>query len=167
MNVTIESIKGYEILNGKGKPTVEAVLTTSNGISVTASAPSGASTGRYEAYELYDGGTRYNGFGTTKASAGVSNEICQALKGVSVTDQAKIDRILCELDGTPNKSRLGGNAILPVSLAAAKAGALASGLPLYRYLGGFAPAQNSRHLLHCDLRGAHFPLPAWNLRTTC
>ncbi|WP_166434405.1 phosphopyruvate hydratase [Enterocloster lavalensis] len=139
MNVTIESIKGYEILNGKGKPTVEAVLTTSNGISVTASAPSGASTGRYEAYELYDGGTRYNGFGTTKASAGVSNEICQALKGVSVTDQAKIDRILCELDGTPNKSRLGGNAILPVSLAAAKAGALASGLPLYRYLGGFAP----------------------------
>lgn len=139
MSITIESIRGYEILNGKGKPTVEAVLTTSNGISVTASAPSGASTGRYEAYELYDGGKRYNGFGTSKACSNVSTEICQALKGVPVTDQAQIDHILCELDGTPNKSRLGGNAILPVSLAAAKAGAAAADLPLYRYLGGFAP----------------------------
>ncbi len=139
MKVTIENIKGYEILNGKGKPTVEAVLTTSNGMTVSASTPSGASKGQYEAFELYDGGTRHGGFGCQKAAEIVSGKICSALRGMDVTDQKKIDDAMCELDGTARKENLGGNSVLAVSMAAAKAGAAATGLPLYRYLGGFAP----------------------------
>jgi enolase len=132
----IVSIRGREILNSRGKPTVEANLETSSGIIVTASVPSGTSTGKYEAKELFDGEERYNGYGTKKASANVSGEINNALKGMSVTNQREIDYILVNLDGTLNKGRLGSNAILAASIAAAKAGALSSGVPMYQYLGG-------------------------------
>lgn len=137
MNPIIASIKGREILNAKGKPTVEAELTTNTGITVTASVPSGTSRGKYEAHELYDGGMRFGGKGARQAASRVTNEINGALVGIDVTDQRRIDRTMCELDGTPNKERLGGNAILAASQAAARAGAIAAGLPLYRYLGGF------------------------------
>ena len=126
MKTTIEKITGYEILNGKGKPTVEAVLTTSDGMTVHASTPSGASKGKYEAVELYDGGERYRGFGTRKAAANLSGEINNALRGMDVTDQHAIDRVLCELDGTSRKERLGSNAVLAASMAASSRGFTAS-----------------------------------------
>ncbi|MGN0305875.1 MAG: phosphopyruvate hydratase [Lachnospiraceae bacterium] len=130
----IINVKGREILNAKGRPTVEAEVMTENGISAVASVPSGTSRGKYEAFELYDGGTRYGGFGTRAASSNISKEICEVLLGMDVTDQEAIDRTLCELDGTPNKSRLGGNAILSVSVAAAKAGAASKSMAPYEYL---------------------------------
>lgn len=130
----IVKIVGREILNGKGKPTVEAELLTDDGIIVFASVPSGTSRGKYEAHELYDGEKRYGGYGTRKAAKNISTIINDALVGMDVTLQGEIDRKLCELDGTPNKERLGGNAILAVSVAVARAGARASKLPLYQYL---------------------------------
>ena len=136
MNTAITSIRGREILNSRGKPTVEVELALAGGITVCASVPSGASTGKYEALEIYDGGERYRGFGTRKAAQNVTEIIAPHLLGMDVTDQRLIDRTLIDLDGTRQKSRLGGNAILGVSLAAARAGAMASGMPLYRYLGG-------------------------------
>lgn len=135
MKDEIWSLRGREVLNANGKPTVEAELTTRSGIRTTASVPSGTSTGRYEAFELYDGGERYGGCGTRKAAANISGELNACLHGCDVTDLEGIDRRMCGLDGTENKSRLGGNAILAVSVAAAKAGALAAGMPLYRWLG--------------------------------
>ncbi|MCL1830180.1 MAG: phosphopyruvate hydratase [Oscillospiraceae bacterium] len=136
MEIGIKSLVGREILNGRGRPTVEAELITTNGIAVSASVPSGSSVGKYEAFELYDGGNRFSGRGTRKAAANISGEIAAALVGVDVRQQRTIDSIMCELDGTENKSRLGGNAILAVSQAVAKAGARAAGVPLYQYLGG-------------------------------
>ena len=136
MKTVIEAIRGREILNSRGKPTVEVVMKCSNGACVTASVPSGASTGKYEALEIYDGGERYRGFGTKKAAANVTETIAPHLLGMDVTDQRRIDQVLIDLDGTKQKSHLGGNAILGVSMAAARAGAEAVGLPLYRYLGG-------------------------------
>ena len=130
----IVKIVGREILNAKGKPTVEAELLTDDGIIVFASVPSGTSRGKYEAHELYDGEKRYGGYGTRKAAKNISTIINDALVGMDVTLQEEIDRKLCELDGTPNKERLGGNAILAVSVAVARAGARASKLPLYQYL---------------------------------
>lgn len=136
MRTVIEKVWAREILNAKGKPTIEAEVVCSNGIRGTASAPSGASTGKYEALELYDGGARYRGFGTRKAVKNVNTIIGPEIEGMEVMNQRLIDKMLLELDGTPQKSRLGSNAILAVSMAAAKAGAQAAGLPLYRYLGG-------------------------------
>ena len=136
MSVVIQSIVGREILNSRGKPTVEAELTTSNGLKLTASVPSGTSTGKYEARELFDGDMRFRGFGTKKAASNVSNAISTCLAGMDVADQRTIDKALIALDGTPLKERLGGNAILAASIAAAKAGAAVMGLPMYRYLGG-------------------------------
>ena len=130
----IEKVIGREILNAKGKPTVEATLITASGKTAVASVPSGTSRGKYEAHELYDGGTRYDGYGAKTASANVSGEISDALRGIDVTDQEAIDRRLIELDGMPNKERLGGNAILAASVAAAKASALSKGIPLYASL---------------------------------
>lgn len=132
----IQSLQGREILNSRGKPTVEAELTLSDGYSVTASVPSGTSTGTYEAHELYDGGNRYRGFGARTAARHVSEEIQQRLMGMDVMKQREIDHALIELDGTLQKERLGGNAILAASMAVAKAGAYAASMPLYRYLGG-------------------------------
>lgn len=130
----IACVKGREILNAKGRPTVEAELITENGIRVTASVPSGTSRGKYEAHELYDGGERYGGYGTRTAANHISALISDALKGRTLGNQKEIDDILIHLDGTPDKSKLGGNAVLAASVAAAKAGALALNMEPYEYL---------------------------------
>ena len=133
----IISVKGREILDSRGNPTVEVEVLLKDGSLGRASVPSGASTGIYEACELRDGDpNRYLGKGVTKAVHNVNTEIYQALMGMDALDQVGIDRKLLELDGTPNKSRLGANAILAVSLAVAKAAAASLGLNLYRYIGG-------------------------------
>ncbi|MDQ6792531.1 MAG: phosphopyruvate hydratase [Candidatus Dormibacteraeota bacterium] len=134
--VPIEGVGALEVLDSRGNPTVRVTVETPFG-SGTASVPSGASTGAHEAVELRDGDAdRYGGAGVLKAVANVEGEIAEAVEGMDVLDQAALDRTLIELDGTPNKWRLGANAILGVSLAAAHAGALAQEVPLYRYLGG-------------------------------
>jgi enolase len=134
--IQIESVHALEVLDSRGNPTVRVTVETALG-SGTATVPSGASTGVHEAVELRDGEpARYGGKGVLKAVANVEGEIAEAIEGLDVLDQAGLDRTLIELDGTPNKSRLGANAILGVSLAAAHAGAETEGSPLYRYLGG-------------------------------
>jgi enolase len=126
-----------EILDSRGNPTVRVFVGLENGIAVAASVPSGASTGENEAIELRDGDKkRYGGKGVLKAVANVNKVIAKALIGMDPSKQAEIDRLMIELDGTPNKSKLGANAILGVSMAVARAAASASGLPLYAYLGG-------------------------------
>ena len=133
----IERIYGREILDSRGNPTVEVEVVLENGIMGRASVPSGASTGIYEAYELRDGDkSRYLGKGVLRAVENVNTEIAQALVGKNVLEQAAIDRLMIELDGTENKSRLGANAILGTSLACAKAAASALGVSLYAYIGG-------------------------------
>jgi enolase len=129
-------ISGREILDSRGNPTVEAEVLLESGASGTAAVPSGASTGHYEAHELRDGGKRYGGKGVTKAVEHIEGEIAHTLVGMEAFEQGALDNAMIELDGTPNKKRLGANAILGVSLAAAKAAAEEAGLPLYRYLGG-------------------------------
>jgi len=133
----IVDVYAREILDSRGNPTVEAEVTLDDGSTGRAAVPSGASTGAHEAVELRDGDkSRYLGKGVLKAVAAVNDEIFPELLGMDATDQRAIDRVLIDLDGTPNKSRLGANAILGVSLAVAKAAAQASALPLYRYVGG-------------------------------
>ncbi len=132
----ISSIVGREILDSRGNPTVEVDVVLKNGHHGRAAVPSGASTGAHEAHELRDGGPRYGGKGVKKAVAAINGEIRKALLGFDAADQRGLDQLLRDLDGTPNKKRLGANAILGVSLAAAKAEADAQGLPLYRYIGG-------------------------------
>lgn len=132
----IISIHARQILDSRGNPTVEADVLTDSGIIGRAAVPSGASTGTHEAVELRDGGKAYMGKGVQKAVSNVNTFIAEALVGENVLNQREIDSILLELDGTENKKKLGANAILAVSLAAAKAGAQAAGLPLYRYVGG-------------------------------
>ncbi|BDR60601.1 phosphopyruvate hydratase [Lactobacillus xylocopicola] len=132
----IENVHALEIYDSRGNPTVEAFVTLSNGVVGKAEVPSGASTGENEAVELRDGGKRVGGKGVAKAVANVNNEIAKALKGLDPHDQANIDRVMIELDGTPNKAKLGANAILGVSMATAAAAAKDSHQPLYRYLGG-------------------------------
>lgn len=137
MDTTIESISALEILDSRGNPTVEVEVVLGDGSWGRAAVPSGASTGIHEALELRDGDKgRYMGKGTLNAVANVNDTISDALFGWDATDQKAIDAELLELDGTPNKSKLGANAILGVSLAVAKAAANSLGLPLYRYLGG-------------------------------
>lgn len=134
---TIELIRGREILDSRGDPTVAVDVMLSDGSRGTAMVPSGASTGAHEAVELRDGDkTRYRGKGVLKAVSNVDDVIAPELIGEDAADQTEIDKLLLELDGTPNKSKLGANAILGVSLACARAAANAVGLPLYRYLGG-------------------------------
>jgi enolase len=132
----IIDIVGREILDSRGNPTVEVDVTLEDGSFGRAGVPSGASTGAHEAVELRDGGTRYKGKGVEKAVAAVNGELFDTLVGLEAEDQIRIDNAMLGLDGTPNKARLGANAILGVSLAVAKAAANASGLPLYRYVGG-------------------------------
>ncbi|MDB4875779.1 MAG: Enolase [Gemmatimonadetes bacterium] len=135
--VTISAIKAREILDSRGNPTVEADVILSNGMVGRAAVPSGASTGKHEAVEVRDGDThRYGGKGVQHAVQNVEDTIAPALVGHDIVDQLGIDSAMIELDGTPNKASLGANAILSVSLAAARAGAQSVGLPLYRYLGG-------------------------------
>jgi len=136
-NTTIKSVKALEILDSRGNPTVRVLLTLEDGTKVSASVPSGASTGEYEAVELRDDDPeRYNGKGVRKAVFNVNNHLASLVVGMDATDQAKIDRAMIALDGTENKSNLGANAILGVSMAVAKAAAASSGLELYQYLGG-------------------------------
>jgi enolase len=133
----IAGVKGREILDSRGNPTVEVDVILADGTLGRAAVPSGASTGAYEAVELRDGDkTRYLGKGVTKAVANVNNALAKVVIGRETTDQVGLDRAMIEADGTPNKGNFGANAILGISLAAAKAAATASGLPLYRYLGG-------------------------------
>jgi len=134
----ISSIRAREILDSRGNPTVEVDVLLESSAFGRAAVPSGASTGHHEAHELRDGEGRYGGKGVLKAVESVNTELARQLRGSEALDQAALDHRMIELDGTPNKSRLGANAILGVSLAAAKAAAEECGLPLYRYLGGAA-----------------------------
>ncbi|MBV9404820.1 MAG: phosphopyruvate hydratase, partial [Acidobacteriaceae bacterium] len=133
----IAQVFGREILDSRGNPTVEADVILENGARGRAAVPSGASTGVHEAVELRDGDKkRYLGKGVRKAVDSVNGEIAQAVRGMDADDQPQLDRKLIALDGTPNKGRLGANAILAVSLAAMKAAAAATAVPIYRYIGG-------------------------------
>ncbi len=132
----IADIAARQIFDSRGNPTVEVDVVLESGAAGRAAVPSGASTGAHEAVELRDGGARYMGKGVSKAVNAVNTEIFEALAGLDAEDQRALDRIMIDLDGTPNKSRLGANAILGASLAIAKAAAAESGLPLYRYVGG-------------------------------
>ncbi len=132
----IEQVGAREILDSRGNPTVEVELALADGTFARAAVPSGASTGEHEAVELRDGASRYGGKGVEKAVNAVLDEIAPAVIGLSADEQRLVDQALLDLDGTPDKSRLGANAILGVSLAVAKAAAESAGLPLYRYLGG-------------------------------
>src|ERR1700704_4050183 len=134
----IERVHGRQILDSRGNPTVEVDVQLRSGASGRAAVPSGASTGEFEAVELRDGGEAWQGKGVTRAVANVEGEIAAAIKGIDAADQQGLDRALIELDGTPNKARLGANAILGVSLATAHAQAAEEGLELWRYLGGEA-----------------------------
>jgi enolase len=134
----IEKVHARQVLDSRGNPTVEVELALRSGSTGRAAVPSGASTGEFEATELRDGGEAYGGKGVSHAVANVNGEIAGAVAGRDATDQAGLDQALIELDGTPNKSRLGANAILGVSLAAAHAAAAENGQPLWRYLGGEA-----------------------------
>jgi enolase len=133
----IIKITGREVLDSRGNPTVEADVTLFDGSTGRAAVPSGASTGEHEAVELRDGDAkRYLGKGTQKAAKNINDKIAKALLGMDATQQTHVDRAMLKLDGTPNKSKLGANAILAVSMATARAAASAQGAPLYRYLGG-------------------------------
>jgi len=132
----ISDVRARQILDSRGNPTVEVDVRLESDASGCAAVPSGASTGQFEAVELRDGGDAYGGKGVTQAVANVTGEIAAAVRGRDAADQQGLDRLLIELDGTPNKGRLGANAILGVSLAAAKAAAAEHGVPLYRHLGG-------------------------------
>ncbi|MCK4919237.1 MAG: phosphopyruvate hydratase, partial [Candidatus Pacebacteria bacterium] len=135
MTNRIKKIVAREILDSRGNPTIEVEIILENKIRAVASVPSGASTGEFEALELRDGDkSKYNGKGVLDACDNVNIKINKALKGEVITNQKKIDKIMLELDGTENKSNLGANAILGVSLACARAGAIATNKPLYKYL---------------------------------
>jgi enolase len=134
----IERTHARQILDSRGNPTVEVDVLLKSGAAGRAAVPSGASTGEFEAVELRDGGDRWAGKGVSKAVANVNGELGEAVKGMDPADQEALDRAMIELDGSPNKGRLGANAILGISLAAAKAAAAEAGVPLWRYLGGEA-----------------------------
>jgi len=151
----IQEIRAQEILDSRGQPTVLAALTLDNGLCAQAMVPSGASTGENEALELRDGGQRYLGKGVLQAVENIHEVIAPKLKGLNPLQQVAIDRLLCDLDGTATKSRLGANAILAVSMAVARAGAAVAGLPLYRYLGGAAAATLPMPMLNIINGGAH------------
>ncbi|MCL5027278.1 MAG: phosphopyruvate hydratase [Chloroflexi bacterium] len=136
MGAKIESVVAREIIAQRGVVSLEVTVTADDGARGVSTPESGVSTGSHEAAFLLDGGERYNGLGVRKAAEQVNKVIAPALKGMDVSDQLEVDRLMLELDGTPNKARLGANAIVGVSLAVLKAGANSAGLPLYRYIGG-------------------------------
>jgi enolase len=153
---TIARISGIEILDSRGNPTVEADVLLTDGSLGRAAVPSGASTGEHEAVELRDGdATRYFGKGVRKAVEHINRDIAAALQGKDASHQAQIDRIMIELDHTPNKARLGANAILAVSMAAARAAAMSHRTPLYRYLGGVGASLLPVPLMNILNGGAH------------
>jgi enolase len=152
----IIDVVAREILDSRGNPTVEADVLLESGVLGRAAVPSGASTGSREAIELRDGDkSRYLGKGVLKAVEHVNTEICEAIIGLDVEDQAFIDKTMIDLDGTENKSRLGANALLAVSMACARAAAEQAGLPLYRYLGGAAPMALPVPMMNIINGGAH------------
>jgi enolase len=151
----IADVHGRQVLDSRGNPTVEVEVELDGGARGRAIVPSGASTGVHEAVELRDGGSAWGGKGVTKAVANVNGEIAQLLRGRDAADQASLDRALIELDGTANKGRLGANAILGASLAAAKASAAAAGKPLWLYLGGEADATLPVPMMNVINGGAH------------
>jgi enolase len=155
----IVDIIGREVLDSRGNPTVEVDVVLEDGAMGRAIVPSGASTGAHEAVELRDGGPRYLGKGVEKAVGSVNGEIYDAIGGMEAENQIHIDRTMIELDGTPNKSRLGANAILGVSLAVARAAAESSGLPLYRYIGGAASHVLPVPMMNIINGGAHADNP--------
>ncbi|MFH1173328.1 MAG: phosphopyruvate hydratase [bacterium] len=150
----IKKIKAREILDSRGNPTVETVVILDNGLIGMAAVPSGASTGKHEALELRDGGKRYNGLGVLKAVNNVNVKINKLLVGQEVSQQQQLDQAMIKLDGTANKSQLGANAILSVSLACAQAAALANHEPLYKYI---------RRSYGFKLKGYHLPQPMFNV----
>ena len=153
---TIVRVIGREILDSRGNPTVEADVFLADGSKGRAAVPSGASTGEHEAVELRDGDkSRYMGKGARKAVSHVNGEIAKALEGMDATDQAAVDQAMIDLDGTPNKGRLGANAILAVSMAAARAAADAEYAPLYRYLGGVGARTLPVPMMNIINGGAH------------
>jgi enolase len=151
----IETVHARQIFDSRGNPTVEVEIALRSGGRGRAAVPSGASTGEFEATELRDGGAAYMGKGVTRAVANVNDEIAQAVAGFDVLDQAGLDKALIDLDGTPNKSRLGANAILGVSLAAARAAAAEEHQPLWRYLGGEAAHVLPVPMMNVVNGGAH------------
>ena len=155
----IINIHARQILDSRGNPTVEVDVTTENGFIGRAAVPSGASTGEHEAVELRDGGSAYMGKGVLKAVENVNAIIAQELLGVSVFEQNLIDQIMIDLDGTPNKSKLGANAILGVSLAASKAAAAELGIPLYRYVGGVSANTLPVPMMNIINGGSHSDAP--------
>lgn len=158
MSIIID-IRARQILDSRGNPTVEVDVVTESGILGRAAVPSGASTGEHEAVELRDGGTAYMGKGVTKAVDNVNSIIAEELLGLSVFEQNQIDRLMMDLDGTPNKSKLGANAILGVSLAVAKAAANELGLPLYRYVGGVSANTLPVPMMNIINGGSHSDAP--------
>ncbi|MDS1272316.1 phosphopyruvate hydratase [Lipingzhangella sp. LS1_29] len=152
---SIDEVNAREILDSRGNPTVEVEVTLDDGTLARASVPSGASTGRFEAVELRDGDERYGGKGVDKAVTAVNDKIAPELVGYEPDDQRLIDQILIDLDGTPDKSRLGANAILGVSLACARAAADTDQLPLYRYVGGLNAYELPVPMMNILNGGAH------------
>lgn len=155
----ILSVHARQILDSRGNPTVEVDVVTENGIMGRAAVPSGASTGEHEAVELRDGGDAYMGKGVMKAVTNVNTIIAEKILGMSVFEQNLIDQTMIDLDGTPNKSKLGANAILGVSLAAAKAAANELGLPLYRYIGGVSANTLPVPMMNIINGGSHSDAP--------
>jgi enolase len=155
----IISVHARQIFDSRGNPTVEVDVITENGILGRAAVPSGASTGEHEAVELRDGGSAYLGKAVGKAVDNVNNRIAQEIIGTSVFEQENIDQSMIDLDGTPNKSKLGANAILGVSLAAAKAAANELGLPLYRYIGGVSAKTLPVPMMNIINGGSHSDAP--------
>ena len=153
--IKIENVKGRQILDSRGNPTVEVDIILSNGLVGSASVPSGASTGKYEAVELRDGFESYHGKGVTKAIDNIDNDIKNIILGRSPLEQTKIDNDLISLDGTSNKNKLGANAILGVSMAVARAGAVSLNQPLYKYIGGLNSKVMPVPLMNIINGGAH------------
>jgi enolase len=151
----IEKVHARQIVDSRGNPTVEVDVVLKSGAAGRAAVPSGASTGEFEAVELRDGGDAWSGKGVSRAIANANGELADAVRGVDAADQAGVDRAMIELDGTPNKGRLGANAILGVSLATAKAAAAEAGLPLWRYLGGEAARVLPVPMMNVLNGGAH------------
>ena len=153
MKTNIKNIIAREILDSRGNPTIEVDVFLEDGLYGRAAVPSGASTGEFEAVELRDNDkNRYNGKGVLKAVSNVNKEISKALLDIDINDQSKIDKTMIDLDGTENKSRLGANAVLGVSLAAIRAASNANNIPLYEYLG--------------DKKNLKMPMPIWS-RLSC
>jgi len=155
----IINVHARQIFDSRGNPTVEVDVETENGFVGRAAVPSGASTGEHEAVELRDGGDKFMGKGVTKAVDNVNSILAEELLGVNVFEQNYIDKLMCEIDGTPNKSKLGANAILGVSLAVAKAAAAELGMPLYRYIGGVSANTLPVPMMNIINGGSHSDAP--------